>query len=89
MSPAATGFTFEEALAELDRVVRDLEDGKIGLEDSLQRYEQGVALLQRCYGQLKKAEQRIRELVGLDEAGTPVLRNFEHAASIDQARDGR
>ena len=74
--------TFEQALAELERVVRDLEDGKIGLEDSLRRYEQGVALLKRCYGQLRQAEQRISELVCVDESGNPVLKPFDHAATV-------
>ena len=47
--------TFEQALAELDRIVRDLEDGQIGLEESLTRYGQGVGLLKRCYAQLRQA----------------------------------
>jgi exodeoxyribonuclease VII small subunit len=74
--------TFEEALAELERVVRELEDGKIGLEESLARYEQGVGLLRRCYGQLRQAEQRIVELMGMDGDGKAVTRPFEHAAKL-------
>ena len=45
IEPTPPLLTFEQALAELDRIVRELEDGKTGLEDSLARYEQGVALL--------------------------------------------
>lgn len=74
--------TFEEALAELERIVRDLENGDTGLEQALLRYEQGVGLLKRCYGQLRKVEQRIVELTGKDETGNPVLRSFEHASSM-------
>jgi exodeoxyribonuclease VII small subunit len=73
--------TFEQALAELERVVRDLEDGKIGLEDSLRRYEQGVALLKRCYGQLRQVEQRINELIGTDANGNAVTKTFDHSAT--------
>ncbi len=73
--------TFEQALAELERIVRDLEDGKTGLEESLRRYEQGVALLRRCYGQLQKAEQRISELISADSTGAPVTRPFDHTAT--------
>lgn len=73
--------TFEQALVELEKIVRDLEDGKIGLDDSLKRYEQGVALLKSCYGQLRRAEQKIVELVGVDENGEPRTRPFDHAAS--------
>lgn len=78
--------TFEQALADLERIVRELEDGKIGLEESLARYEQGVALLKRCYGQLRQVEQRITELTGQDADGNPIGRTFEHAASLDASR---
>jgi len=76
--------TFEEALIELEKIVHDLEDGDTGLEQALQRYEQGVGLLRRCYDQLRKVEQRILELTGKDEAGNPVLKPFEHASSVKQ-----
>ena len=39
--PSSPPPTFEQALAELERIVRELEDGAIGLEDALSRYEQG------------------------------------------------
>lgn len=82
--------TFEEALVDLERIVRDLEEGKIGLEESLARYEQGVALLRQCYSKLSQAEQRIVELAGLDEEGLPVTRPFEHSASVEkQAKRGQ
>ena len=84
MSDAPQPLTFEQCLAELDRVVRDLEDGKIGLEESLTRYEQGVALLKQCYAQLRQAEQRIQELVGIDEQGNPILKPFDHTASVNK-----
>ena len=74
--------TFEQALADLERIVRELEDGTIGLQDSLARYEQGVALLKQCYGQLRQAEQRIQELVGADEQGNPLTKPFEHSATV-------
>ena len=74
---------FEDALAELEQVVRDLEDGEIGLEDSLSRYERGVGLLKRCYGELRLAEQRILKLTGADEEGRPLTEPFAHAASAD------
>ncbi len=76
--------TFEQALADLERIVHELEDGKIGLEDSLARYEQGVKLLKQCYGQLRQAEQRIQELLGLDEQGNPLTKPFDHTATIDK-----
>ena len=78
---AKDSLTFEQALAELDRIVRELEDGQTGLEESLARYEKGISLLKRCYGQLRQAEQRIQLLTGADEEGRPILQPFEHAAT--------
>lgn len=81
--------TFEQALADLERIVRELEDGKIGLEESLARYEQGVALLKRCYGQLRKVEQKIVELTGQDAEGNPLTKPFNHSASMESAKEKR
>jgi exodeoxyribonuclease VII small subunit len=77
---------FEQALGELDRILRDLEDGTTSLEDSLARYERGVGLLKHCYGQLRDAEQRIRQLAGLTEDGKPDLKPFEHTAAVEKAK---
>jgi exodeoxyribonuclease VII small subunit len=73
--------TFEEALAELERIVHRLEDGQIDLEGSLASYETGVALLKRCYGQLQQAEQRILLLTGVGEDERPVTQPFAHTSS--------
>jgi exodeoxyribonuclease VII small subunit len=72
---------FEDALAELEQVVRDLEDGQIGLEESLSRYERGVSLIKGCYARLRDAEQRILLVTGTDDEGKPVLQPFQHAAT--------
>jgi exodeoxyribonuclease VII small subunit len=77
---------FEDALVELERIVRELEDGQIGLEESLARYEQGVGLLRRCYQQLQQAEQRIMTLTGKSEEGAPILKPFAHAATADNKK---
>lgn len=77
---------FEQALAELERVLRDLEDGNTTLDDALARYERGVQLLRICYGQLKDAEQKIQMLSGIGEDGKPQLVPFEHVASVTKRR---
>jgi exodeoxyribonuclease VII small subunit len=87
-SPAET-LTFEQALAELEGIVRELEDGQTDLEQALGRYEQGVKLLKRCYAQLQQAEQRILLVTGQDECGGPVTQPFEHAATLQPARPVR
>lgn len=76
---------FEDALAELEQVVRDLEDGEIGLEDSLSRYERGVGLIKSCHALLRDAEQRILLVTGTDEEGSPVLQPFQHTATESAA----
>jgi exodeoxyribonuclease VII small subunit len=68
-------------LAELEQVVNELEDGQIGLEESLARYERGVGLIKACYAQLRDAEQRILLVTGADEEGKPILQPFQHAAT--------
>jgi len=74
---------FEADLAELDRVLKDLEDGATSLDASLARYEQGVQLLRRCYARLQAAEQKIQQLTGLDDAGKPVFAPFAHTSSAE------
>jgi exodeoxyribonuclease VII small subunit len=84
--PSPDPLTFEQALAELESVVRALEDGDTGLEESLARYERGVSLLKQCYAKLRDAEQRILVLTGEGEDGEPQTRPFEHAATLDGAQ---
>ena len=83
IEPPSNNLTFEQALARLDEIVRQLEDGGAGLEESLAHYEQGVGLLKQCYAQLRQAEQRIQLLAGLDDDGKPILKPFDHAATAE------
>ena len=79
--PTSDGLPFEEALVELERTVRDLEDGRLGLDDALAQYERGVGLIKSCHARLRQAEQRILLLTDVDEAGRPVLQPFQHEAT--------
>jgi exodeoxyribonuclease VII small subunit len=81
--------TFEQALAELERIVRELENGQIGLEESLASYEKGIGLLKRCYGQLQQAEQRIVLLKGLDADDRPVTQPFEAVTTQPEANNNQ
>ena len=54
--------TFEEALANLEAIVKDVEEGKVGLEDSILRYEEGMKLLKHCRAILSQAELKIQKL---------------------------
>ena len=62
-------------------VAGELEDGRLGLEDALARYEQGVGLIKSCHRQLRQAEQRILPLTGVDEEQQPILQPFKHEAT--------
>jgi exodeoxyribonuclease VII small subunit len=84
-SPAPP-LTFEQALADLEGIVRELEEGQTGLEAALARYETGVGLLKHCYAQLREAEQKILLLTGVDAEGRPVLQPFEHLATAEPDR---
>jgi len=55
---------FSEALSELESIVSALESGQLDLEESLARYERGVALLRACQAKLADAEQRVTALMG-------------------------
>jgi exodeoxyribonuclease VII small subunit len=77
---------FEQALEQLEQIVRALEEGDTGLEQSLAHYEQGVGLLKQCYAHLRQAEQRIQTLTGETVDGQPVAKKFEHAATLELKR---
>ncbi len=55
---------FGEALAELEGIVASLESGQLDLEESLARYERGVALLRACRAKLADAQQKVTMLMG-------------------------
>jgi exodeoxyribonuclease VII small subunit len=54
--------SFEEAIKELTDIVSKIEQGKIPLQDSLEQYEKGMALIKHCKSILEKAEKRIEKI---------------------------
>jgi len=54
--------SFEEALKQLETIAEQIEQGKIGLEESITQYETGMALVKHCREILSRAEQRIQKL---------------------------
>ena len=66
-------FTFEQAMAELEKIVTDVEQGKISLEDSIEKYENGMKLIQHCRAILEQAEKRIETINNKNQAaGEPL-----------------
>ena len=67
--------SFESSLGELERIVRQLEDGEMSLEESLKLFEDGVKLARECQQRLDQAERRIEVLLK-DEDGNLSLQNL-------------
>ena len=61
--------TFEAALKRLEDLVAELESGRLSLEDSLSRFEEGMRLSKLCQQKLKGVELRIEKLVA-ENGGT-------------------
>lgn len=76
--------SFEQALALLEQIVHDLEEGRLGLAESLARYEEGVKLLRQCHGLLQQAERRIELVTGMDATGNPLTEPFDDSATFSE-----
>ena len=69
-------FEFEAAISELEAIVKTIEQGGIGLEESLNLFTKGVSLTKECQKTLKEAEQKVQILTD------GKLQNFNAPASI-------
>jgi exodeoxyribonuclease VII small subunit len=81
--------SFEQALAELETIVHQLEEGELGLEESLARYEAGVKHLKHCFALLQQAERKVELLTGVQGDGTPVTAPFVEGPAQDECTDRR
>jgi exodeoxyribonuclease VII small subunit len=67
LPPEIAKLSFEDALAELEKLVRQLEDGKAKLDDAISAYERGALLKRHCETKLREAQSRIEQIaVGPD-----------------------
>ena len=66
--------SFEQALQELETIVRNLESGQIALDDAIGAYERGAKLKQHCANKLKDAQTRVQSIT-IDADGTPTARD--------------
>ena len=73
------GRTFEASLEALEQIVRQLEDGDLPLDKSLELFEQGIRLSRECQERLSQAERRI-EILLRDNQGRPVASPFTEAS---------
>ena len=76
--PREAELNFEGAMDRLEKIVEQMESGKLPLEDLIVRYEEGMNLVKICQERLANAEQKI-EIIARDRAGKPVIKEFEPA----------
>jgi exodeoxyribonuclease VII small subunit len=66
---------FEQELEKLEDIINKMESGQLNLEDTLQKYEEGIKLVTNCQKQLKNAEQKVKILT--EKAETITLDDFD------------
>jgi exodeoxyribonuclease VII small subunit len=66
---------FEGAMDRLEKIVEQMESGKLPLEDLIVRYEEGMNLVKICQERLANAEQKI-EIIARNSAGKTVVKKF-------------
>lgn len=66
---------FAELVSQVEDALRDLESGELPLEEAMQRYEEGIASLRRCFEILKQAEKKVQVLTERD--GTVASQPFD------------
>jgi exodeoxyribonuclease VII small subunit len=74
--------SFEQSLGRLEEIVHLLEEGELGLDEAMLRYEEGVKLLRQSYDMLERAERKIELLSGVDAEGNPVTEPFDDEATF-------
>jgi exodeoxyribonuclease VII small subunit len=73
----AKKMTFEESLAKLEEIVSQIEEGKVSLEESIDKYAEGIKLVNQCRAILETAEKKI-QLLAKGEGG-----DLEPAGELD------
>ncbi len=63
LPPDIAAMSFEDALAELEQIVKRLEEGKGKLDDAIDSYERGAQLKQHCEAKLNEAQARVDKIV--------------------------
>ena len=85
--PREAELNFEGAMDRLEKIVEQMESGKLPLEDLIVRYEEGMNLVKVCQERLANAEQKI-EIITRNSAGKPIVKDFEPAAEPAAPTEG-
>ncbi len=78
-APDPAGLSFEDALQQLEDIVKALEGGKGALAQAIADYERGAALRRRCEALLAEAETTVQAIVGSPTGLAPTLRDVPDA----------
>lgn len=76
-SQAVTALSFEDALAELERIVDRLEKGEGTLDDAIKAYERGSELKKHCQKKLDEARMKVEKIRLPDGGGAPDTTDFD------------
>lgn len=71
MASVTKSNNFEKSLADLEKIVVQLEQGELSLDDAMAAFEQGVRLTRACQQQLDAAEQKVRILLDENQSNPP------------------
>lgn len=67
MAKKPENLSFEESLVELERIVAELEQGDVSLDDALKQFERGINLVRNSQAKLEQAQQKVAILLKPDE----------------------
>lgn len=85
MTEKARKEKFEDHLRSVEETVKALEGGKLGLEESIEKYESGIKALRQCYAILEQAEKKIQILVK-EKDGSLSAKDFDPATADDKRK---
>ena len=75
---------FEDALKKLEKIVTDLEDGSLSLDDALGRYEEGIKLSRLCAKKLEQAKKKVEILMKSEDGSGGTLRPFDESCAVEE-----
>ena len=76
---------FEDALKKLEKIVGDLENGNISLDEALEKYEEGIRLSKMCAKKLEAAKKKV-EILLKSEDGSVELRPFDEKTAEEETK---
>jgi exodeoxyribonuclease VII small subunit len=76
--------TFEQALARLEKIVSEIEEGKVPLEKSIEKYAEGIALIKQCRAILASAESKVKLLTASEGQGLKVAGELDEETEAEE-----